>query len=329
MAEQGQAAALWYVAPGKAEWRNETLAPPSADRLRVRALFSALSRGTESLVFHGKVPESERQRMRAPLMAGDFPFPVKYGYAMVGLVESGPANVIGRNVFALHPHQNLFDLAPEQATVLPDGLPAQRAVLAANMETALNTLWDSGTTAGQRIAVIGGGVVGLLVGSLAARLPGAEVTLVDLEPKRGALASKLGMGFAAPEAAPQDCDVVFHASGVGAGLNTAIACAGDEATVVEMSWYGEGQIPVALGGAFHSRRLILKSSQVGKVAPNQRSRWSYGRRLAKALELLRDDARLDALFETPIPAETLPARLADILKPGGGVLCQPIVYSAS
>lgn len=329
MAEQGQAAALWYVAAGKAEWRNETLPPPAPGQLRVRALFSALSRGTESLVFHGKVPESERQRMRAPLMAGDFPFPVKYGYAMVGTVESGPANVIGRSVFALHPHQSRFDLAPEQATLLPDGLPAQRAVLAANMETALNTLWDSGATAGQRIAVIGGGVVGLLVGSLAARLPGAEVTLVDLEAKRGALAAKLGMAFASPDHAPQDCDAVFHASGVGAGLNTAIACAGDEATVVEMSWYGEGQVPVALGGAFHSRRLILKSSQVGKVAPNQRSRWSYGRRLAKALELLRDDARLDALLETPISAEDLPARLPDILKPGGGVLCQPIVYSAS
>ncbi|MFN4282820.1 MAG: zinc-dependent alcohol dehydrogenase [Alphaproteobacteria bacterium] len=328
MAEQGQAAALWYAAPGKAEWRSETLPALPPGHCRVRTLFSALSRGTESLVFHGKVPESERDRMRAPMMAGDFPFPVKYGYAAVGLVEDGPKNVIGKAVFALHPHQDLFDVAPDQAAFLPEGLPPQRGILAANMETALNALWDSGATAGQRIAVIGGGVVGLLVGYLAARLPGAEVTLVDLEPKRAALARALGMGFTAPASAPQHCDVAFHASGVGAGLNTAIACAGDEATVIEMSWYGEGQVPVALGGAFHSRRLILKASQVGKVAPNMRPRWSYGRRLAMALDLLRD-ARLDALLEAPITAADLPARLPDILKPGGGVLCQPIAYPVS
>lgn len=328
MAKQGQAEALWYTAPGKAEWRSESLPPLAESRLRVRSLFSALSRGTESLVFHGKVPESEHQRMRAPLMAGDFPFPVKYGYAAVGVVEGGPDNVIGKTVFALHPHQTLFDIAVEQAALLPDGLPPARAVLAANMETALNTLWDSGATAGQRIAVIGGGVIGLLVSYLAGRLPGADVTLVDLQPARRATAAALGLNFALPADAPGDCDVVFHASGVGSGLNTAIDCAGDEATIVEMSWYGAGQIPVALGGAFHSRRLRLLASQVGKVAPNQRARWSYRRRLAKALELLGDD-RLDVLLETPIPAADVPPILADILKPGGGVLCQPIAYPIS
>jgi len=328
MAEQGQADALWYTAPGEAEWRSESLPPRDGMRLRVRSLFSALSRGTESLVFHGKVPESEHQRMRAPLMVGNFPFPVKYGYATVGVVEDGPDNVIGKAVFALHPHQTLFDVAADQAALLPDGLPPARAVLAANMETALNTLWDSGATAGQRIAVIGGGVVGLLVGYIAGRLPGADVTLVDLQAARAASAAALGLNFALPADAPGDCDVVFHASGVGSGLNTAIDCAGDEATIVEMSWYGAGEIPVALGGAFHSRRLRLIASQVGKIAPNQRPRWSYRRRLAKALELLRDD-RLDALLETPITAADLPGRLPEILKPGGGVLCQPIAYLVS
>jgi hypothetical protein len=328
MAKQGQAEALWYTAPGKAEWRSESLSPLAESRLRVRSLFSALSRGTESLVFHGKVPESEHQRMRAPMMAGDFPFPVKYGYAAVGIVEDGPDNVIGKAVFALHPHQTLFDVPVEQAALLPDGLPPLRAVLAANMETALNTLWDSGATAGQRIAVIGGGVIGLLVGYLAGRLPGADVTLVDLQTARQATAAALGLNFALPADAPGDCDVVFHASGVGSGLNTAIECAGDEATIVEMSWYGAGQIPVALGGAFHSRRLRLIASQVGKVAPNQRARWSYRRRLAKALELLGDH-RLDVLLETPISAPDVPRILANILKPGGGVLCQPITYVIS
>lgn len=328
MAKQGQAEALWYTAPGQAEWRSEQLPLADAAHLRVRSLFSALSRGTESLVFHGKVPASEHQRMRAPLQAGDFPFPVKYGYAAVGIVEDGPANVIGQTVFTLHPHQTLFDLPLDGAAVLPEGLPPMRAVLAANMETALNTLWDSGATAAQRINVIGGGVVGLLVGYLAGRLPGAEVTLVDVQPGRAKQAAALGLQFALPSAAPGDCDVVFHASGVGSGLATAIDCAGDEATVIEMSWYGAGQIPVALGGAFHSRRLRLIASQVGKVAPNQRARWSYRRRLNAALNLLRDD-RLDILLESPIAAVDLPAKLPDILKPGGGVLCQPIAYPIS
>lgn len=328
MAKQGQAEALWYTAPGQAEWRGESLPPLASGSVRVRSLFSALSRGTESLVFHGKVPESEHQRMRAPLQAGDFPFPVKYGYAAVGRIEDGPANVIGQIVFALHPHQTLFDLPLDGGAVLPAGLPPMRAVLAANMETALNTLWDSGATAAQRINVIGGGVVGLLVGYLAARLPGADVTLVDVQPARATQAAALGLKFAAPADAPGDCDVVFHASGVGNGLNTAIACAGDEATVIEMSWYGAGQIPVALGGAFHSRRLKLIASQVGKVAPNQRARWSYRRRLIAALDLLRDD-RLAVLLEAPIAAADLPAKLPDILKPGGGVLCQPIAYPES
>ncbi len=328
MAKQGQAEALWYMAPGKAEWQSESLPALDGARLRVRSLFSALSRGTESLVFHGKVPDSEYQRMRAPLMAGDFPFPVKYGYAAVGIVEDGPANVIGQTVFALHPHQTLFDVASDQTMVLPDGLPPMRAVLAANMETALNTLWDSGATAGQRINVIGGGVVGLLTAYLAGRMPGAEVTLVDVQAARAKTAASLGLHFALPDAAPGDCDVVFHASGSGAGLNNAIDCAGDEATVVEMSWYGAGQIPVALGGAFHSRRLRLIASQVGKVAPSQRARWSYRRRLTMALDLLRDD-RLDILLETPVAAADLPAKLPDILKPGGGVLCQPIIYPVS
>ncbi|HEY4134896.1 MAG TPA: zinc-binding alcohol dehydrogenase [Alphaproteobacteria bacterium] len=327
MAKQGQAEALWYVAAGQGEWRAENL-PAKVEGVRVRSLFSALSRGTESLVFHGKVPASEHQRMRAPFQAGDFPFPVKYGYATVGRVEEGHADLIGRAVFALHPHQTTFDLPADAVMPLPDGLPPMRGVLAANMETALNTIWDSGATAACRINVIGGGVVGLLTAYLAGRLPGADVTLIDILPQRAKLAAALGLRFVLPADAPGDCDVVFHASGVGSGLNTAISCAGDEATVVEMSWYGTGEIPVTLGGAFHSRRLKLIASQVGKVAPNQRARWNYRRRLAAALNLLRDD-RLDALLESPIAAADLPAKLPDILKPGGGVLCQPIAYPVS
>jgi NADPH:quinone reductase-like Zn-dependent oxidoreductase len=319
------AEALWYSGPGKAEIRREKLVPPGTDEVRVRALFGAVSRGTEALVLAGRVPESEFERMRAPFMAGDFPFPVKYGYATVGRVEGGTEALRGRTVFTLHPHQTLFNLPADAAVVLPENLPPQRAVLAANMETALNAVWDAAPGPADRIAIVGAGVVGALVGYLCGQIPGAEVTLVDLNPARAELARALGVGFARPEAAKGDCDLVVHASGNPAGLGTALALAGEEATVLEMSWYGDAPVTASLGGAFHSRRLRLISSQVGKIAPSHRPRWTHGRRLAAALALLAD-ARLDALLAPAVAFADLPQRLPDILDAGSGILCQPITY---
>ena len=169
---------------------------------------------------------------------------------------------------------------------VPDGVPARRATLAANMETALNALWDGGAGPGDRIVVVGAGVVGLLVTSLAARLPGAEVTAVDVDESRRPLVESLGARFARPEQAPRDADIVFHASATAAGLETAIKCAGFEGTIVEMSWYGDKPVEVDLGGAFHSRRLKLVSSQVGQVAASRRPRWDYRRRVEAAMRLL-------------------------------------------
>jgi NADPH:quinone reductase-like Zn-dependent oxidoreductase len=319
------AQALWYSGPGKAEIREEALAPPQAGEVRVRALHGAISRGTEALVSAGRVPASEFERMRAPFMAGSFPFPVKYGYATVGRVEAGAQDLIGRTVFTLHPHQNLFNIPASAAVLLPDNLPPQRAVLAANMETALNAVWDAAPGPADRIAVVGAGVVGSLVAYLCGRLPGAEVTLVDINPARAELARSLGVGFARPEATMDDCDLVVHASGHPAGLGTALALAGEEATVLEMSWYGDAAVAAPLGGTFHSRRLRLISSQVGKIAPSHRPRWSHGRRLAAALALLAD-ARLDAVLAPAIAFTDLPRRLPDILDARSGVLCQPIIY---
>jgi 2-desacetyl-2-hydroxyethyl bacteriochlorophyllide A dehydrogenase len=319
------AEALWYSAPGQADIRQEALAPPAANEVRVRALFGAISRGTEELVFAGRVPASEFERMRAPFMAGNFPFPVKYGYATVGRVEAGAEALRGRAVFALYPHQNVFNIPASAAVVLPDNLPPQRAVLAANMETALNAVWDAAPGPGDRIAIIGAGVVGSLVAYLCGRLPGAEVTLVDINPARAELAQALGVGFAEPETAGGDCDLVIHASGNPAGLGTALALAGDEATVLEMSWYGDTPVTAPLGGAFHSRRLRLISSQVGQIAPSHRPRWSHRRRLAAALALLTD-ARLDALLAPPVLFHDLARRLAHILDAKNGILCQPIAY---
>jgi threonine dehydrogenase-like Zn-dependent dehydrogenase len=320
--------ALWYAAAGRVEIRDEPLTEPGPGEVQVRALHGGISRGTESLVLAGRVPQSEFERMRAPFMAGDFPFPVKYGYAAVGRVEAGPVGLRGCVVFALHPHQTIFNVPAGAIVPIPDGVPPARAVLAANMETALNGVWDARPAAADRIAVVGAGVVGALVAWLCGQLPGAEVTLVDIEPSRAELARALGVGFAAPGAAPGDCDVVIHASGTAAGLATALELAGDEATVLELSWYGVDKVAVPLGGAFHSRRLRLVSSQVGRVAPSHRARWTLGRRLAAALDLL-GDARLDAVLAPAIKFHDLPARLPDILGAQSGVLCQVITYPAA
>jgi NADPH:quinone reductase-like Zn-dependent oxidoreductase len=306
-----QAKALWYVAPGRAELRGENIAAPGPGEVRVRALYGAVSRGTERLVCNGRVPPSEFERMRAPFMGGAFPFPVKYGYATVGRVEEGLTSLRGRVVFALYPHQSMFTLPAEAVLPVPDGVEPARAVLAANMETALNAVWDGGPAPADRIAIVGGGVVGLLIAQFCARLPGAEVTVVDIRPAQAGLAQALGASFETPDAAPTECDLVFHASGTDAGLATALRCAGEEATVVELSWYGKGDIAVPLGESFHSRRLRLISSQVGKVAPSHRPRWTHGRRLAAALALLNDSA-LDALLAPATAFDDLPARLPTI-----------------
>jgi hypothetical protein len=320
------AQALWYVNAGRAELREEALLPPAPGTVRVRALHGALSRGTEALVFAGRVPKAEFERMRAPFMGGAFPFPVKYGYSVVGRVEAGPAELRDRLVFALHPHQTCFAIPASAALPLPEGLPPTRAILAANMETALNAVWDAEPKPGDRIAIVGAGVVGLLVGFLCRRLVAdADVTLIDINPARAEIARALNLRFAAPDSAPTECDLVVHTSASAAGLATALNLARDEATVLELSWYGAGDVAVPLGGAFHSRRLRLVSSQVGKVAPSHRAIWTHRARLEAALAYTASPA-LDALIAPPVRFNDLPAQLPQILAPASGVLCQRIDY---
>lgn len=320
------ALALWYRGPGQVELRQEAIAPPGAGEVRVKSLYSAISRGTESLVFGGRIPAGEFERMRAPFMAGGFPFPVKYGYAAVGRIESGGDALQGKTVFALHPHQTAFNIPAGAAVALPEEVPPLRAVLAANMETALNGVWDAAPGPADRIAVIGAGVVGSLVAYLCGQISGTDVTLVDINSSRAELAGKLGVSFAEPGNAKADCDLVVHASGSPDGLRTALELAGDEATVLEMSWYGDTAVTAMLGGPFHSRRLRLVSSQVGRIAPSHRPRWTHGRRLAAAVALL-SDPRLDALLAPAVAFGDLPERLPGILDAGSGILCQPIIYS--
>jgi threonine dehydrogenase-like Zn-dependent dehydrogenase len=241
------------------------------------------------------------------------------------VVEDGPGELVGKSVFALHPHQDWFVAPASALRVLPDGLPPRRAALAANMETALNAVWDSGAGPADRIAVVGCGLVGLLVTYICARLPGADVLATDIDPSRAALVQSFGAQFCAPGELPDDADIVFHASASAAGLAAAIGAAGFEAKVIEMSWYGEGVVAAPLGGAFHSRRLQLVSSQVGNISPGRRPRWDYARRLGKALELLADD-RLDALVTDEIAFEDTPAKLPAFLTSGAG-LAAVIRYS--
>jgi threonine dehydrogenase-like Zn-dependent dehydrogenase len=325
-----QSLALWYAEAGVVDLRPvKVKVEAGPGQALVRMLWSGLSRGTERLVFTGRVPASEHERMRAPLQEGSFPFPVKYGYCAVGLVEAAAEapELVGRSVFCLHPHQTRFAAPIPMLTPLPDALPPRRAVLAANMETALNALWDSGAGPGDRIVVVGAGLVGLLVAYLAAGLPGADVSVVDLDASRRPIAESFGARFATPAdfGAPGDADVVFHASAAAAGLAVALGAAALEARVVELSWYGDGDVPAPLGGAFHSRRLTLVSSQVGQVAPTRRPRWSYGRRLAKALELL-GDARLEALITEDVAFADLPQALPRLLAPGASGLATVVVY---
>ncbi|WP_017941501.1 MULTISPECIES: zinc-binding alcohol dehydrogenase [unclassified Thioalkalivibrio] len=325
--------AFWVTGPGSGELRPEALAEPGPGEVRVRTQFTAISRGTEALVFHGRVPESQYQAMRAPFQAGDFPWPVKYGYISVGTVEAGgeAEGLAGQRVFCLHPHQSAYVVPAAAVVPVPDEVPSARAVLAANMETAINAVWDLQPGPGDRIAVIGAGVVGLLVAWLLRGIPGTRVTLIDSNPGRETVATALGLEIGTPDAARenpglQGLDAVVHASGNPAGLEQALALAGVEARVVEMSWYGDQPVPAPLGEAFHSRRLTLRSSQVGRIPPERAARWDYRRRLELALSLLAEPA-LDALITSEDAFADLPAAMARVTGPEAGrTLCHRIRY---
>ncbi|MFO1351953.1 MAG: zinc-binding alcohol dehydrogenase [Gammaproteobacteria bacterium] len=317
--------AFWIIAPGVGEIRREPLAIPGPGEVRVRALYSGISRGTESLVFQGRVPRSQYQAMRAPFQAGVFPAPVKYGYANVGLIEDGPPGLGGHTVFCLYPHQSAYVVAADAVLPVPPAVPPARAILAANLETALNGLWDAAPRIGDRIAIVGAGTVGCLSAYLAARIPGCRVELIDIDPAKRQVAQALGVNFRLPDEASVDADLVIHASGDPQGLVTALRLAGFEATVLELSWFGDRSVGLPLGEAFHSKRLTLRSSQVGAVATAQRARWTHRRRLATALELLQD-AAFDALISGESVFADLPQTMARLAAQPGGALCHRIVY---
>jgi NADPH:quinone reductase-like Zn-dependent oxidoreductase len=319
--------AFWIAAPGHGELRPEAVPAPGALEATVRTLYSGVSRGTEAIVFDGNVPVSEYRRMRAPFQAGEFPGPVKYGYISVGEIIAGAAPLLGRRVFCLYPHQQHYTVSCEALYALPDAVPAGRAVLAANMETALNGLWDSGVGPGDRVTVIGAGTVGCLTAWLAARMPGCDVELIDVKPHRAAIARSLGVRFALPDDARGDADVVLHASGGAAGLELALRIAAFEATVVELSWYGDRAVSLPLGASFHAQRLTLKSSQVGAIGTTRRARFSLRRRMELALALLAEPA-LDILINDESRFEDLPETMPRLLRAPQDVIMHRVRYDS-
>jgi hypothetical protein len=324
---QREALAFWLRKPGVGEIRRTTLARPSAEDVTVKTLRSAVSRGTESLVFGGHVPPSQYDAMRAPFQDGDFPGPVKYGYLSVGLVEDGPPQLRGRTVFCLHPHQTAYVVPASAVTVVPDDVPVSRAVLAGIVETAVNALWDAAPLVGDRVAVVGAGTVGCCVARLLARVPGVSVTLVDVDPARADVAAALGVDFDLPDRAAGGRDLVFHTSATSSGLQRSLELLAPEGTVLELSWYGDATTVLSLGGTFHSGRLAVRASQVGMVAPSRRGRRTTADRLALALELLRD-AAFDSLLTGESPFETLPDVMTRLVSGDLPGLCHALTYDA-
>jgi threonine dehydrogenase-like Zn-dependent dehydrogenase len=322
------AQAFWVRAPGHGEIREVELPEPARGDVVVRTVRSGVSRGTESLVFRGGVPETQHEAMRAPFQEGDFPGPVKYGYLNVGAVEEGPAELRGRTVFCLYPHQTAYVVPAGAVIVVPDEVPPARAVLAGTVETAVNALWDAPPLVGDRVAVVGAGMVGCCVGRLLARFPALDVTLVDVDPSRAGVADALGARFALPGDARGGCDLVVHTSATSGGLQRSLDLLAPEGTVLDLSWYGDAEVRLSLGGAFHAGRLSLRASQVGMVSPARRDRRTTADRLALALELLRDPA-FDVLITGASPFDELPALMPRLAAGSLPALCHTITYDGT
>ncbi|GAB3443305.1 zinc-dependent alcohol dehydrogenase [Actinophytocola sediminis] len=317
--------AFWLSEPGRGELRPVDVPTPGQDEVLVRTRYSGVSRGTETLVFRGGVPASQHAAMRAPFQEGEFPAPVKYGYLNVGVVEDGPADLLGRTVFCLYPHQTRYVVPATAVTPVPDSVPPERAILAGTVETAVNAAWDARPLVGDRIAVVGAGMVGASVAKVLAGIPAARVQLVDTNPGRAVLADALGVEFATPDTARDGCDLVVHASATSAGLTRSLELLAPEGVVVELSWYGDQRVSVPLGEWFHSRRLTIRASQVGMISPAQRGRRDYAQRLAVAMDLLADPG-FDALITGECRFAELPAVLNRLNKIELTALCVRVSY---
>jgi NADPH:quinone reductase-like Zn-dependent oxidoreductase len=322
------ALAYWTVGPCQGELRSEDLPVPAQGQALVRTLYSGISRGTELVVHEGHVPERIAKAMRAPHQEGDFPGPVKFGYLSVGVVEEGPEAWIGQNVFCLHPHQDRYIVPFTSLTRIPDGVPARRAVLTGIVEIALNALWEAGPRLGDRIAVVGAGLVGSMTAALLRSFPLARLQLVERDPGKRAFVESMGVEFVLPDDAQKDCDIVFHCSATDEGLASSLRLAGDEGEIIEMSWYGDRAVSLPLGEDFHARRLTIRASQVGVVARSRRHRRTTSERLELAVSLLRDPM-FDAFLTGESQFEELPEVFDSLASGELDDLCRVINYPAT
>jgi NADPH:quinone reductase-like Zn-dependent oxidoreductase len=324
--QTAQATSYWTTGPDQGELRTEELRRPGPDEALVRTLYSGISKGTELVVHHAAVPPCVAEQMRAPYQEGSFPSPVKFGYLSVGVVEEGPEGWVGQAVFCLHPHQDRYVVAVSALTRVPDAVPPRRAVLTGTVETAVNALWEAGPRLGDRIAVIGAGLVGGMVATLLRTFPLARLQLVDLDPARKELADALGVDFAHPDDALPDCDIVFHCSASEGGLERSLKLVGDEGEIIEMSWYADRKVALPLGEDFHARRLSIRASQVGAVARARRHRRTNADRLDLAVSLLKDPV-FDAFLSGASAFKELPDVVQRLSDGRLDALCHIIYYS--
>lgn len=321
------ATAYWTTAPGQGELRSEKIHVPRPGEALVRGLYSGISKGTEMVVHNGAVPPRVASEMRAPHQEGDFPGPVKFGYLSVGIVKDGPEDWKGQRVFCLHPHQDRYVVPIGSLTRIPDNVPSRRAVLTGTVETAINALWEAGPRLGDRVAVVGAGLVGGMVATLLRSFPLQRLQLVDLDPSKQELANTLGVDFVHPDEAQDDCDIVFHCSASQQGLERSLQLVGDEGDVIEMSWYANREVTVPLGEDFHARRLSIRASQVGVVARARRHRRTNADRLNLAVSLLADPV-FDAFLTGTSPFQDLPAVVMELAGGSRDALCHVIEYPA-
>ena len=318
-----EAVAFWIDEPGVGALRRQPIARAGDGDVLVRTSYTGISRGTEASVFLGRVPISEHETMRAPFQEGDFPGPVKYGYLNVGVVEHGPEALRGRTVFTLFPHQSAFVVPADAVIPVPRGVPARRAVLAGAVETAVNVMWDAAPLIGDRVTIVGAGMIGCCIARLIRGIPEVDVVLVDVDTSRREIADRLGVRFAEPGDSPGDRDLVINTSGSEAGLQLALESVVTDGEVIEASWYGDRPVTLTLGADFHSRRLTIRSSQVGAVARRRRGTRTTRDRLTLALELLQD-AAFDTLLTGHSPWHDLPAVMAGLATGPSAQLCHTI-----
>lgn len=319
------ATAYWTTAKEQGELRSEKIQMPGHGEVLVRALYSGISKGTEMVVHNGAVPPRVAKEMRAPHQEGEFPGPVKFGYLSVGVVEDGPEEWNGQRVFCLNPHQDRYVVPVDSLTRIPDNVPSRRAVLTGTVETAVNALWEAGPRLGDRVAVVGAGLVGGMVATLLRSFPLERLQLVDLDPSKQQFANALGVEFVHPDNAANDCDIVFHCSASQQGLERSLQLVGDEGDVIEVSWYANREVTVPLGEDFHARRLSIKASQVGVVARARRHRRTNADRLNLAVSLLADPV-FDAFLTGSSPFAELPAVVKELACGSRDALCHVIEY---